>query len=122
MIFIYYIYLIIYLFIYLLESYSIKLKRSIINVLLQIVFFQKVLNVSDMEYFMYPSMFRQLYVYSIVEESGRICLPGTLEASCWFSLDILLHTKSLPENFRFVSSWDLVPRFLCLYINDCFCL
>ena len=50
MMFIYDIYLFICLFIYLLESYSIKLKRSIINVLLQIVYFQKVLNVSDMEY------------------------------------------------------------------------
>ena len=55
-----------------------KLKRSIINVLLQIVYFQKVLNVSDMEYFMYPSMFRQFNVYSIVEEPGRMYLPVTL--------------------------------------------
>ena len=66
------------IFIYLLESYSMKLKRSIINVLLQIVYFQKVLNVSDMEYFMYPSMFRQFNVYSIVEEPGRMYLPVTL--------------------------------------------
>ena len=92
MIFIYYLfiylliyYLFIYLFIYLLESYLIKLKRSIINVLLQIVYFQKVLNVSDMEYFMYPSMFRQFNVYSIVEEPGRMYLPGTLEASTFIS-------------------------------------
>ena len=45
-----------------------------------------------------------------------------LYASCWFSCDILLLTKSLPENLKLKSSWDLVPRFLCLYINDCFCL
>ena len=67
MIFIYDIYLFIYLFIYFLESYLIRLKRININVLLQIVYFQKVLNVSDMEYFMYPSMFRQFNVCSIVE-------------------------------------------------------
>ena len=62
------IYLFIYLFIYLLEIYFIKLKRSIINALLQIAYFQKVLNVSDMEYFVYPYMLRQFNVYSIVEE------------------------------------------------------
>ena len=45
-----------------------------------------------------------------------------LQASCWFSCDILSLTKSLSENFKLVSSWDLVPRFLRLYINDCFCL
>ena len=39
-----------------------------------------------------------------------------LYASCWFSWDILSLTKSLPENFRLLSSWDLLPRFLCLYI------
>ena len=39
-------------------DWLIKLKRSIINVLLQIVYFLEVLNVSDMEYVMYPSMFR----------------------------------------------------------------
>ena len=60
MIYIYDTYLFIYLFIrklYLLEvmllDWLIKLKRSIINVLLQIVYFQGVLNVSDMEYFLY---------------------------------------------------------------------
>ena len=82
--------LFIYLFIYLLESYLlevtlvdwiIKLKRSIIYVLLQIVYFQKLLNVSDIEYFMYPSMLCQSNVYSIFEEPGRMYLPGTLELS-----------------------------------------
>ena len=34
-----------------------------------------------------------------------------LYASCWFSWEILSLMKSLPENFYFVSSWDLVPRF-----------
>ena len=49
------------------------------------VYFQKVLNVNDMEYFMYPSMFCQLNVYSIVEEPGRMYLPGTLELSTFIS-------------------------------------
>ena len=82
--FIYFIYEFIYLFrkLYFLEvallDWLIKLKRSIINVLLQIFYFQDILNVSDMEYFMYPSMFRQFNVYNIVEEPGRMYLPGTL--------------------------------------------
>ena len=62
-----------------------KLKRSIIIVLLQIVSFQKVLNVSDMEYFIYLSMFRQFNVSSIVEEPGGMYLPGTLELSTFIS-------------------------------------
>ena len=33
-------------------DWLIKLKRRIINILLQIVYFQEVLNVSDMDYFM----------------------------------------------------------------------
>ena len=113
-----------YLFIrklYLLEvmllDWIIKLKRSITYVLLQIVYFQKVLNVSDMEYFMYLSMFRQFTVYNIVEEPGRLYLSGTLELSTFIS-----KLPSLPKNFKLVSSWDLVPRSLRLYINDCFCL
>ena len=85
-----FVYLFIYLIIYLLENYLlevtlvdwiIKLKRSIIYVLLQIVYFQKLLNVSDIEYFMYPSMLCQSNVYSIFEEPGRMYLPGTLELS-----------------------------------------
>ena len=92
---IYYIYLFTYLFIrklnlleVMLLDWIIKLKRSIIYVLLQIVYFQKVLNVSDMEYFMYPSMFRQLNVYNIVEEPDRMVsgiLSGTLELSKFIS-------------------------------------
>ena len=48
--------------------------------------------------------------------------------SCQYLSSMLVfmeHTlayKNLPKNLKFVSSWDLVPRFLCLYINDCFCL
>ena len=112
-----------------LVDWIIKLKRSIIYVLHQIVYFQKVFNVSDMEYFMYLSMFRQFNIYNIVKEPGRMYLSGTLELSTFiykqvpdFLCDILSLTKSLPENFKLVSSWDSVPRFLRFYINDCFCL
>ena len=66
-------------------DWIIKSKRSIIYELLQIVYFQKVLNVSDMEYFMYPSMFRQFNVYNIVEEPGRMYLFDTLELSTFIS-------------------------------------
>ena len=66
-------------------GWIIKLKRSIICVLLQIVYFKKVLNVSDMECFMYSSMFRQFNVYNIVEEAGRMYLSGTLELSTFIS-------------------------------------
>ena len=120
MIFIYHIYLFIYLFIssfirklHLLEvmllDWLIKLKRTIINVLLQIVYLQEVLNVSDMEYFIYPSEFRQFNVYNIVEEPGRMYLPGSLElltfmSKLLFSWDILSLTKILPDNFKFESS------------------
>ena len=45
-----------------------------------------------------------------------------LYASCWFSWDILSLTKSLPENFRLLSSWDLLSTFFHLYITEFFCL
>ena len=66
-------------------EWIINLKRSIIYVLLQIVYFQKVLDVSDMEYFMYPSMFDQCNVYNIVGEPGRMYLPGFLELLAFIS-------------------------------------
>ena len=66
-------------------NWIIKLKRSIIYVLLQIAYFQEVFNVSDMEYFMYPSMFRQFNVYKTVEEPVRMYLPGNLELSTFIS-------------------------------------
>ena len=98
-------------------DWLIKLKRSIINVLLQIVYFQ-VFSVSDMEYLMYPSMFHQFNVYNIAEEPGRMYLPGTLELYTFISklLVFMRHTLT------YLSSWDLVPRYLRLYTNDCFCL
>ena len=71
-------------------DWIIKLKRSIIYVLLQIVYFHKVFNVSDMEYFMYPSMFRQFNVYNIVEEPGGMYLSGTLELSLFISKLLVL--------------------------------
>ena len=66
-------------------DWIIKLKRRIIYALLQIVYFQKVFNVSDMEYFTYPSMFRQFNVYNIVKEPGRMYLSGTFELSTFVS-------------------------------------
>ena len=88
----FFIYLFIYLFNYLLIrklnlfevmllDWVIKLKRSIIYVLLQIVYFQKVFNVSEMNILCNISMFRQFNVYNIVEEPGRMYLSGTLELS-----------------------------------------
>ena len=50
-----------------------------------IVYFEEVLKVSDMEYSLYPSMFRQFNVYKTVEEPGRVYLPGTLELSTFIS-------------------------------------
>ena len=68
-------------------DWLVKLKRSnvLLNVLLQIVYFQKVFNVSDTEYFMYLSMSRQFNVYNFVEEPGRMYLPGTLELLTFIS-------------------------------------
>ena len=51
----------------------------------------------------------------------KLYLLVTLELLS-FILNLLSPTKSLPENFKFVSTLDLMPRFLRLYINDCFCL
>ena len=59
-------------------DWLIKLKRRTINVLLQILCFQEVLNVSVMEYFMYSSIFYQFNVCTVAEP-GRMYLPGTLE-------------------------------------------
>ena len=39
-----------------------------------------------------------------------------LYVSYWFSWDILSLTKGLSESFRLLSSWDLLLRFLRLYI------
>ena len=79
-----------------------------------------------MQYFMYFSMFYHLNFYNIVEVPGRFILALSnrwcLYAACWLSWDILTLRKSLPENFRFISYWDLVPRLLGLCISYCFCL
>ena len=71
-------------------DWLIKLKRSIIGVLLQIFYFQKVLNVSDMEYFIYSSMFPQFNVYNIVEEPGRIYLPFIIVIIIIFIIIIII--------------------------------
>ena len=41
-----------------------------------------------------------------------------LWASCWFPCDIHSLIIGLPGNFKSISFWDLVPRFLRLYIYD----
>ena len=84
-------------------DWLIELKRCIISALLQIVYFQEVLNISDKEYFMYPSMFCQFNIYKIVEEPSSIHLPHTLEFSTFTSklLIFMGHTlasrKSSPK-------------------------
>ena len=83
-------------------DWLIKSKRSIIKVLLQIVYFQKVLNVSDEECFIYPFMFRQCNFYNIVEEPGRMYLPSTFELSTFVSklLVFLGHTLAYKKSSR----------------------
>ena len=92
-IFIIFIYLFIYLFnslfitkLYLLEvmllDWIIKLKTSIIYVLLEIVNFQKILNVSDMEYFMCPLMFMVNLMFTTLLKNQVECIFLAL-LSCW---------------------------------------
>ena len=66
------------------------------------LYFQKILDVSDMEYFMYPSMFHQFNVYSIDEEPGRMYLPGTLELLTFISklLVFIGHTLAYKKSSR----------------------
>ena len=59
---------------------------------------------------MYPSMLSQFNVYKVVEKRSRMYLLVTLELFP-FIWDILSLTKTLLDNFKFISSWDLVPRF-----------
>ena len=83
-------------------DWIIKFRSSIVYVLLEIVYFQKVLNVSVMEYFMYPSMFRQFNIYNIVKEPGSMYLPGSLELWTFISklLVSMLHTLAYKKSFR----------------------
>ena len=111
----------------LLSDWFIRLKSSIINILLQIVCFLETLNVSYMEYFINSSMFCSVsLMFTTLLRNQVECLFLALlcclhlHASCWFSRDMLSITKSLPKNFKFESSWDLLPRFFCLYMTDCF--
>ena len=87
-----------YLFEFMLLDWLIKLKRSIISVLLQIFYFQKVLNVSDMEYFIYSSMFPQFNVYNIVEEPGRIYLPFIIVIIIIFIIFIIIIISPYQRN------------------------
>lgn len=45
-----------------------------------------------------------------------------LYASCWLSWDMFSVTKTFSENFKVKRFWNLVPRFLYLYVIDCFSL
>ena len=71
-------------------------------VLLQIVYFQKALNVSEMEYFMYPSMLHQFNVYNMVQEPGRMYLSGTLELPTFINklLIFMWHTLAYKKSSR----------------------
>ena len=83
-------------------DWIIKFRSSIVYVLLEIVYFQKVLNVSVMEYFMYPSMFRQFNIYNIVEEQGEMYLPGTPELFTFISklLVFMWHTLAYKKDSK----------------------
>ena len=48
-----------------------------------------------MEYFIYPSMFCQFDLIQIVEERGRMCLPGTLELSAFTSKLLVVMGRTL---------------------------
>ena len=76
-------------------DWLIRLKRNIINVLLQIVCFQEVLNVSYMEYFMNSSLFCYFNVCNIVEKPSRMYLPGTLELSTFICRPLVFKRHTL---------------------------
>ena len=78
-----------------------KLKRSITNVLL----------IGDMEYyFMYPSMCCQSNIYNIVEEPGRMYLPGTLELLTFIIKLLVFMGQTFANEKSFRSSRDSVLR------------
>ena len=87
------------------------------------IYFQKVFYVCFMEYFMYSYTpvnlrFRTLLKNQVEWIFLALLSCWFLYASCWFSWDILSLTKILLKN---VSSWDLLPRFLDLWIAEFFC-
>ena len=91
------------------------------------MYFQKVFYVCHMKYFMFSSMLCQLKVHNIVKEAGRVNLPGTFELSAFVRQLLVfmrhaLTNKYFPENFRLVSSWDLLPRFFAFIHYRIFCL
>ena len=83
-------------------DWLIKSKRIIINLLLQIVYFQKVLNVGDEECSICPFMFPELNYYNIVEEPVRMYLPGTFELSTFVSKLLVFfgHTLASKKSSR----------------------
>ena len=104
----------------LLLDWLIRLRRSIINILPQIVCFQEVLNVSYRNFLCILPCSVSL-TFAILSKNQLECTflglfyCRKIYANRWFSWDILSLSKSLPKNFKFKSSYDLVPRFLCLY-------
>ena len=76
------------------------LKREVINVTLQIIYFRKVFYVCYMKYFMYSSMLCQLKVHNTIKEPGRVNLLATFKLSTFvpkllvFMRPTLNHKKS----------------------------
>ena len=73
---------------------------------------------------LYSSMFCQVHAYNTVKNKVEwiflillSCLH--LYTSCWFLSAILSLTKSLPENVTSLSSWDLFPcnMWIWIYLN-----
>ena len=111
---------------YLLEIFiSCKLFISLIHLFLQIIYFQKVsMSVKWNSLCILPCSVNLRFAILFNNWVRLIFLAllacQHLYASC--SWDILALTKSLPGNFRLISSWDLLPRFLRFCIIEFFCL
>ena len=70
---------------------------------------------------------RSVNFHNIVKEPGRASFPGTFELSAFICelLIFMRHTltnKTSSRKFRLLRSWNLLPRFLRLYITEFFCL
>lgn len=91
-----------------------KLKRSIINALLQFACFQEVLNVSDLEYFMYFSMFRQFNIYKMSEKPDIMYLCVTLELQIFLCKLLIFMGHTLVN----LCQWQIYrDTFLVMYFS-----
>ena len=104
-IYICYIYINIYIFIF--AKLIILIKRSIMDVFLQIISFSKIFRGSHMEYFVYilfvffhSSMFHQFNVRNIVKRPIRVNLPGIFELSA-FICKLLIFVRHTVTNKKF---------------------